>query len=179
MSGNEIRKYLEASYDRWIKTIPDADGHLLNIEPYDDPRTGSKSWSFVERAYNFDSAGGLVYTVDVTKPAGSRVRIISLAGGKPFDLDATYSVAMTSYRACGGGDLLKEAGVDTDRIEERIQKRYPEYRALLYDYLKTHGSIDPAVTGDPAVIGHWSFVPENIVKPAMEKDFELLFPYKK
>ena len=38
-----------------------------------------------------------------------------------------------------------------------------------------NGSIDPEVIGDPKVIGQWKFVPENLVKPAMEKDMALLF----
>ena len=35
--------------------------------------------------------------------------------------------------------------------------------------------IDPAVIGDPSVIGHWSFVPEKVAGPAIERDLELLF----
>ena len=71
----------------------------------------------MNRSYNFDSAGGLIYEVDVTKPNGERVNIKSLADGTPFDLSASYNVAMTSYRASGGGNIMREgAGVDTDRI---------------------------------------------------------------
>ena len=41
---------------------------------------------FVTPSYNFSSAAGIKYTVDVTKPAGSRVTILSMEDGKPFDL---------------------------------------------------------------------------------------------
>ncbi len=185
MTGEELRLMLEASYDRWIQSP--SEGHVLKIRERDDPRTGQKGWSFVERSYNFDSAAGISYTVDVTKPKGERVRInrfrnkSGMTGSaesgmtEGFDLEREYNVAMTSYRASGGGGLLREAGIDTDKIDDRIVSRYPEIREILYDYLKTHGGIDPAVTGDPAVIGSWRFVPEQVAGPAIERDLSLMF----
>jgi len=56
-----------------------------------------------------------------------------------------------------------------------VTGRYPEIRNILYDYLMENGSIDPEVIGNPAVIGHWEFVPEKLVKPAMDRDMERLF----
>lgn len=178
MTGSEIRKYLEASYGIWINTVAKPSDHLLNIAHRADPRTGAESWSFVERPYNFDSAGGLVYTVDVTKPEGERVAISSMADGTPFDPSREYNVAVTSYRASGGGGLMVRAGVDTGNIENRIVEIYPEFRKLLYDYLIKNGSIDPVRIGDKAVIGEWKFIPEQTVGPVMERDMELVFGKK-
>ena len=175
MTGEEIRRYLEASYDKWINTLAKADDRLLKIESRDDARTQQQRWSFVNRSYNFDSAAGLVYTVDVTKPFGERVAIASLVDGTAFDPSREYNVAMTSYRASGGGSLMKEAGIDTDNIDERVVGRYPEIRNILYDYLVKNGSIDPEVIGNQAVIGHWEFVPEQLAGPAMDRDMDLLF----
>ncbi len=175
MTGDEIVRYLEASYDRWIRTAASPSDHVLNIVESADPRTGASRWSFVERSYNFDSAGGLVYEVDVTRPRGERIRVSSMADGSPFDPARTYKVAMTSYRANGGGDLLSEIGIDTDRISERVVEYYPEIRNILYNYLKDNGSIDPAVIGDPVRIGHWEFVPEKVAGPAIERDMRLVF----
>ncbi len=178
MTGLEIKNYLEASYNRWIVTASGPSDHVLNIISRDDPRTGAKGWSFAERSYNFDSAAGIDYTVDVTRPYGSRISISSMADGTPFSLDSTYNVAMTSYRASGGGGLLREVGIDTDRIAERTVEYYPEIRELLYEYLKAHHEIDPAVIGDPSVIGHWEFVPEKTARPALDRDLALLFEPK-
>ncbi len=176
MSGKEIKDYLEQSYDLWINKVSSPSDHVLKIFDQPDTRTGQKRWSFVNRAYNFDSAGGLVYTVDVTKGKGDRVIIKSLADGTPFKTDGSYNVAMTSYRASGGGGLMREgAGIDTDRIEERVKAFYPEIRELLYEYLKKYGTIDPEVIGNPDVIGKWSFIPEKTVSKSMERDMELLF----
>lgn len=175
MTGSEIKDYLEYSYDTWINTWSGPDGHLLRIRREPDQRTGNDRWSFENMTYNFDSAGGLHYTVDVTKPAGKRVRISSLADGTPFNPDAGYNVAMTSYRANGGGSIMRSgAGIDTDRIDDRIVARYPEIRNILHDYLISVGTIDPAVTGDASVIGHWEFIPSRIAAPALERDMELL-----
>jgi len=178
MTGKELKDYLEASYDRWIKTVSSPSEHVLNIAPYDDPRTGQQGWSFVGRSYNFDSAAGVNYTVDVTKPRGERVVLSTLVDGTPFSETETYSVAMTSYRASGGGDLLKEIGIDPDKINERVVEYYPEIRNILYDYLVKHGSIDPAETSHTSKIGSWKFIPEEIAGPALLSDMELLFKKK-
>ena len=173
MSGKELKAFLEVSYDKWINTIPG--DHLLKIQARDDPRNQQKGWSFVNRFYNFDSAAGINYTVDVTRPFGSRIGISSMADGSAFDPERDYRVAMTSYRASGGGNLLKEAGIDSDKIEERVVSRHPEIRNILYDYLVKNGSIDPETIGDPAVIGSWSFVPSKLTVPALKADMALLF----
>ena len=179
MTGAEIKDYLENSYDKWINTIDSADDRLLKIINEPDARTGQKRWSFINRSYNFDSAAGLVYDVDVTKPMGERVIIRSLADGTAFDPETEYNVAMTSYRASGGGGLMRETGIDTDRIDERVVEYYPEIRDILYDYLVEHGDIDPAKIGDRTVIGEWRFVPEKLADKAMDNDMLLLFPHRR
>ena len=176
MSGKEIKDYLEYSYARWIRTVSSPDDHVLNMAPRGDLRTGQQGWSFVGRSYNFDSAAGLVYTVDITKPAGERVNIISMADGAPFEEDGVYPVAMTSYRASGGGDLMREgACIDTDRIDERVVARYPEIRNLIYDYLLKEGAIESAKIGDKSVIGEWRFVPEDLARKCLDRDMTLMF----
>jgi 2',3'-cyclic-nucleotide 2'-phosphodiesterase/3'-nucleotidase len=175
MSGKEVKDYLEASYDLWIRTADKPGDRVLNIHNVPDTRTGLERWSFVNASFNFDSMGGINYTVDVTKPYGRRINISSMADGGAFDMDATYNVAMTSYRASGGGGTMDKIGIDTDRIDERVVRKYPEIRNMIYDYLKEHGSIDPAEVGDPAVIGHWEFVPAPVAGPGIARDMRLLF----
>ena len=175
MTGKEIKDYLEASYDRWINTLTPSQEHVLKLVNRADPRSGTKRWSFENMSFNFDSAAGLVYEVDVTRLKGERVVIASLADGTAFDLSQTYNVAMTSYRASGGGGLMKEVGIDTDRIDDRVVEYHPEIRNILYDYLTANGSIDPTAVGDRSVIGQWSFVPEKKALKALERDMELVF----
>ena len=173
MKGSEIKDYLEYSYDGWIQTPGE---HVLRIKNEPDPRTGAPKWSFVGRTYNFDSAAGIVYTVDVTKPFGKRVKITSLPDGTPFRADAWYNVAMTSYRASGGGEiLLKGAGLSKEEAESRIVERLPEIREMVYQCFKEHGTVDATLFGKRAVLGEWHFVPEKVVGPLMEKDMALIF----
>lgn len=176
MTGREINDALEYSYDKWINTLSPTQHHLLKIKEGADPRTGTKSWSFVNRPYNFDSAAGLFYEVDVTKAYGQRIQISTLADGTAFDAETQYNVAVTSYRANGGGGILREgAGIDTDKIDERVVEYYPEIRELLYDYLLKNKVISSEVIGNSSVIGSWKFVPENKATPALVADMALLF----
>ena len=174
MTGKEIKDYLEYSYDSWIYTYGKGSEHLLKIVEAPDPRTGRERWSFVGRSYNFDSAGGLVYEVDVTRPFGRRIEIVSLADGSSFDCSQSYDVAMTSYRANGGGGIVRQGAGIADP-ENRVVARYKEIREMLYDYLLKNGSIDPQATGRKELIGQWAFVPERLAAPAMKSDMDLIF----
>jgi len=82
LTGKEIRKHLEMSYDLWCNTMKSPDDHLLLLSntQNDAQRLGFKNFSF-----NFDSAAGIDYEVDVTKPDGQKVRILRMSNGEPFD----------------------------------------------------------------------------------------------
>ena len=186
LTGSEIKGYLERSYDKWIQTLKPG-GNVLNIVPRSDPRNDQIGWSFVERSYNFDSASGINYTVDVTKPCGARVKISSMADGSAFDPDREYTVAMTSYRAAGGGDLLfKGAGLTREQLAGRTEARYPEIRDLIFKFFQIHGVADPETIanppavqdGDRILLGDWKFVPEEAAKKAMSRDMTLMFGRK-
>ena len=176
MSGEEILRYLNNVYKLWTMTAPDADKrhHALRIVHKEDPRTGQTGWSFVARPYNLDSAGGLVYTVDLTKPEGSKVNIISTADGVPFDTERTYTVAMTSYRASGAGALLKDAGIPEEQLKTRVVAKYPEIRDLLYNYIKEKTIITKEDINRPTIVGTWKMIPEKMAGLLLDKDRKLL-----
>lgn len=176
LTGAEVKKYLEASYDLWIDTVsgPEAE-HVLKIKQSKDWSTGGMAWKLAKSPANFDSAAGICYTVDVTRPCGDRVNIQSMADGSAFDMDKMYSVGITTYRAVGSGGLLKAAGLETaEDVEARTIYKGPEFRTLLYDYLKKHGSIDPAEIGRKEVTGSWKFIP-TFAEEAIRKDVLLLY----
>ena len=177
LTGAEILKYLEASYEAWINTVanPSDGSHVLKIKQSKDYSTGKMVWKLAKSPANFDSAAGINYTVDVTKPYGSRVTITGMADGKAFEMDKDYLAAITTYRSVGSGGLLKAAGLaDMKSVEDRIVYRGPEFRTILYEYFKKYGSVDPAVIGDPKVIGSWKFVPD-FAPAAIKTDVELLY----
>ena len=173
MTGDEIRRYLEYSYYTWINPGRE---HVLRIEKKADARTSSEKWSFSGRTYNFDSAGGIRYTVDVRKPVGKRIRIISMADGSDFNPDTLYNVALTSYRANGGGELLaKGAGIDNEEMQKRLIAVYPAIRDLVYDYFRKHSIITPQLIGNTGLIGEWKFIPSDKSGRMIRDDLELVF----
>lgn len=176
LTGKEIKDYLEYSYEGWIQTPSWENGmHVLRIRKGADQRTGQENWHFVNRSYNFDSAAGIDYTVDASRPMGERISISGLAGGRSFSPDSTYTVAMTSYRASGGGGLIFQgAGLSPEEADSRITGRYEEMRILLYDWLKDNGEFRMATFSDPDIIGQWKFVPESAAA-LIRDDMELLF----
>lgn len=175
MSGRELKGFLEYSYNLWIQTAGSQEDHILRIIQREDTRNGTKKWSFDNASYNFDSAAGINYTVDVTKDYGDRIKILSLADGSEFSLDGQYNVAMTSYRASGGGGAMTEgAGIDTSTIDGRVVAKYPEIRELIYQFIVENGTITQELLGG-AQLGHWNFVPEDICGPCLERDWDLMF----
>ena len=166
LTGAEIKGYLEYSYSLWLNPDPLQNGHLLNIAP--DSKSGRIRLN--KPGFNFDSGAGIIYEVDITEPEGKRVHIISLADGSPFDLGATYKVALTSYRASGGGYLLeKGAGIPKAQLQSRIVSRLADIREILYAQIQADGSISAEK------LNQWKFVPEKLADKLAEKDYKLLF----
>ena len=169
LTGEEIRKHLEMSYDLWVNTMQSPDDHLLLLDERtsgDQQRLGFKNFSF-----NFDSAAGIDYEVDVTKPDGQKVRILKMSNGQPFDERKWYKVAVNSYRGNGGGELLtRGAGIPRDSLENRIIWRSEKDQRF---YLMKE--IEKQQVMDPQPNNNWRFVPEEWVKPAAERDRKLLF----
>lgn len=169
MTGEEIRKHLEMSYDLWTNSMQHADDHIMLLAPKapgDNQREGFKNYTF-----NFDSAAGIDYVVDVTKPKGQKVNILRFSDGRPFNEKAWYKVAMNSYRGNGGGELLtRGAGIPLDSINNRII--YMSERDQRY-YLTQKIEREGRVEGKS--LNNWHFIPEAWARPAIERDRKLLF----
>lgn len=173
LSGKEIKDYLEYSYGEWL--APECRNHLLGIQEKADERTGNTRWSLTGRSYNFDAAAGLIYTVDINKPKGKRVSIKFLANGEKFNPDSWYNVAMTSYRATGGGDLLiKGAGIPADELSARVVSRHIEIRELIKRFFLNRREVTPESVYDAKSLGSWKFIPETEASRLFAKDLELL-----
>lgn len=166
LTGAEIRRHLEMSYAQWTRQMSTKDDHILNLDfSRQRPR-------FIFPTFDFDSAAGINYTVDVTKPAGQRVAITTMADGTPFSESREYRVALNSYRANGGGELLtKGAGIAKSDLDARVVKRYDrDLRHYLLDEIARQGTINPQPSGA------WRFTPDDWVAPALARDRALLFP---
>lgn len=170
LSGKEVHDALEMSYDLWTNRMQSADDHLLLFREKRCEGAADRA-SFKNFSFNFDSAAGIIYTVDVTKPAGEKVTIISMADGKPFDMNKIYTVALNSYRGNGGGELLtKGAGISQDDLKGRIiNSTDKDLRYYLMQYIEQRKVITPHA------LGQWKFIPEKWTVPASKRDYEYLF----
>lgn len=166
LSGKEIKGFLEMSYALWTNQMKSASDHLLLL---DDSMSGFGR--FKNPTFNFDSAAGIIYTVDVTKPEGSRIDIKSMADGTPFQMDKIYKVAINSYRGNGGGDLLtKGAGIPKKELKSRIVTSTE--KDLRYYLMKR---IEEKKQLDPKPLNQWKFIPEEWTVPAAKRDYETVF----
>lgn len=170
LTGKEIKDFLEMSYALWTNQMKLSDDHLMLFNEEDKGFGRFKNPSF-----NFDSAAGIIYTVDVTKPQGEKIKIERMANGEPFDMNKTYQVAVNSYRGNGGGDLLtKGAGIPKTELAKRIV--YSTDKDLRFYLMKR---IEEVKVLDPKPLNQWKFIPEDWTVPASKRDYDILFGEKK
>lgn len=175
LSGEEIKNYLEYSYANWFNQMNDENDHLLKFKK---DKAGnilyserSKSPELEERFYNYESAAGIFYTVDVSKPEGERVSIIGLTNGASFDLNKIYKVAINSYRGNGGGGhLTRGAGIPQERLSERIlDSTEKDLRYYMMKWIEKQGTVYPEI------LNNWNVIPESFWQKGKEKDSKILF----
>ncbi len=124
LSGAQLRAFLEQSARYWVvRASPDGG---LGFGP--DPRIPG---------YNYDILQGLDYTIDLSQPMGRRITRLSREGRPVADTDS-FTVAINSYRASGGGgyDMLRAAPV--------VYEGSREIRELIIEDLRRRGSVQPA-----------------------------------
>lgn len=169
MTGEEIKNYLEMSYALWTNQMKSPDDHIMLI---DERNTGDmQKFGFKNFTFNFDSAAGIDYEVDVTKPEGKKVKILRMSDGKRFNAKKWYRVVMNSYRANGGGELLtRGAGIAKEELPGRTEYESKlDMRHYLAEKIKSEGTIYAKPNKN------WRFVPEKWTKPALERDRKLIF----
>lgn len=173
LSGKEIADYLEFSYGIWLNQMKSEDDHLLLFR-FDEggiPQVDAGGRHRLRYpTYNFDSAAGIRYTVDASKPAGARITIESMEDGTPFDLQKKYRVAINSYRGSGGGGHLTEgAGIAHEQLRQRITfTSEKDLRTELIRYFREEKVVDPQPRNN------WKVIPETWVDKGRKKDMELL-----
>lgn len=129
MWGYEIVDYLEYAY-------------ALRLEAPDSP------------AYSFDSAAGILYTVNAKMPRGKRVHVIEMADGAPFEPNRRYHVVMNTFRARGGGGHLTQGlGWTKDLIYARtLWDSEKDMRSFLMEYC----TLLSPVYAEP--MNHWRYL---------------------
>ncbi len=173
LTGKEIHDFLEFSAGLWFNQMLSADDHLLNVHRDQLGRvpTERRGWRALRNpSYNFDSAAGIDYVIDVSEPIGSRVRIKGFEDGRPFEKDAIYKVAINSYRGSGGGGHLTEgAGIPHERLAERIiDTTDTDLRKKMIDFFNEIGVYEPHRRGN------WYVEPVEWAEQGREKDMKYL-----
>jgi len=175
LTGQEIKDYLEYSFGNWFNQMKNDSDHVLKFKLDDD---GNIQYSdrystpmLEERFYNYSSATGVEYTVDISKPVGERVNFFLLSDSATFFLDSVYTVAINSYRGNGGGGhLLRGAGIPKDELRGRIiHSTDTDLRLQIMNWIKEKKKLAPRV------IGNWYVKPKDWWQKGKEIDYKLLF----
>jgi 2',3'-cyclic-nucleotide 2'-phosphodiesterase (5'-nucleotidase family) len=138
ISGRQLREYLEYSA-RYFGTHGSAD------PPVDPAIPG----------YNFDIVSGVDYTIDVSRPVGSRITALTAKGKRVTDTDS-FTLALNNYRQAGGGGYAMLQGAPV------VYEGQMDIRDLLIDEVKRLGTIEPADVHRE----NWSLVPAAALAPA-------------
>jgi 2',3'-cyclic-nucleotide 2'-phosphodiesterase/3'-nucleotidase len=172
MTGDEIDRHLEHSAGLWFDTMEQSTDYMLMYR-YDDneaPVMINGAARLRHPSYNFDSAMGIRYTVDVSKPKGERVNISYLSDGTPFSHSSNYTVAVNSYRANGGGGHFPSAGITGKELERRIISATDrDLRYFMTEWIRKRGTISPAP------LSEWTIIPAEWASAAREREKILLF----
>jgi len=163
LTGAEIDGFLEHAVGSWFNTMSGPEDKLLQFGS-DEPGRLAAPY------YNFSSAAGIKYTVDVSRVPGDRVSIQSLSDGSSFDEMTTYSVAVNSYRGNGGGGhLTTGAGIPKEELANRITwSTDRDLRFYLMEYLQRQDTLYPRTRQN------WVCIPVHLTGPASLFDRKIL-----
>jgi 2',3'-cyclic-nucleotide 2'-phosphodiesterase (5'-nucleotidase family) len=145
ITGAQLRAYLEFSA-RYYGTYGSAEPAVRDDIP----------------GYNFDIIAGADYTIDLSRPVGSRISSLSVRG-KPVSDGDSFTLALNNYRRSGGGGyaMLKdspEVYAGTIEIRDLLIADVERRRHISPgDYFEKNWSILPAAAIAPAYAAthHW------------------------
>ncbi|MEI0516934.1 bifunctional UDP-sugar hydrolase/5'-nucleotidase [Brachyspira murdochii] len=179
LTGKQIKDIMEYSYGRWFNTMTNINDHIIFFKKDADGElifnSRYNSYDTLTPTYNYDSVGGLNYTVDVTKPRGEKVIIESLSDGRDFELDKEYKVAINSYRGSGGGGHLTQgAGIDLKTLQNMDLVLKSTDKDLRYYIINWFEAQNGAITVEK--LNNWKVIPYDYLKAGIKKDYKLLYP---
>lgn len=176
MLGSEVVKFLEWGVGQQYNHMKNEDDYVLSFQrdSLGQPVMTQFGPKLATPQYNFTSAAGINYTVDVSKPAGHRISVHSMADGTPFDPDHRYIVVLSSYQASGGGGFIsKGLGWNAEEVRyHTISETSKDIRYYIARHiLRKNGIVEISDNG------HWNVVPTDWVSKNKQRDIEMLLPY--
>lgn len=166
LSGKEIKNFLEFSADLWFNQMSSDKDPLLKYSISEDGKI-----KLTNPYYNYSSAAGIKYTIDVSKPYGEKITISGLENGEEFKLEKIYKVAINSYRGNGGGGhLTKGAGIEKEELKKRILfSTEKDLRYYIIKYIEKNKLIEAEKRNN------WKIIPASWWEIAKKRDDHLLF----
>jgi 2',3'-cyclic-nucleotide 2'-phosphodiesterase/3'-nucleotidase len=129
--------YVQQVTGRVLRNALEQDAaYFLTLDPANMPTTAAATKNPNARDYNWDLYSGIDYTIDLTRPVGSRVTRLQLRGAEVTD-DQVIRIAINNYRA-GGGGYNAFAGSPI------LWKSADGVRDYLAAYVAAHPGLDPA-----------------------------------
>jgi 2',3'-cyclic-nucleotide 2'-phosphodiesterase (5'-nucleotidase family) len=123
ISGKQLRDYLEFSSRYYTSAQQTPTGSRPVIDP-------------AIPGYNFDIVAGADYTIDLTRPVGSRITSLSVKGRPVAERDS-FTLALNNHRQTGGGGYAMLHGAPV------VYDKQQEIRQLLIDQVQTRRTIRP------------------------------------
>ncbi len=125
ITGAQLRAFLEHS-SRYYRTLA-SDGSAPPGGLIDVTIPG----------YNFDVVSGADYTIDLTRPIGSRIVSLTYRGRAVTDADS-FTLALNNYRQSGGGGYAMLATAPV------VYEKEVDIRQLLIDEVQRTPTLDPS-----------------------------------
>jgi 2',3'-cyclic-nucleotide 2'-phosphodiesterase/3'-nucleotidase/5'-nucleotidase len=134
VTGKQLKQYMEWS-----------------AKYYNQYKPGDVTISFNPniRAYNYDMFAGVNYDIDISQPAGQRIKNLTFKG-KPVTDDMTFTLAVNNYRF--GNMVTDKIFNAADKIYDSAEKNLA-VRDLIVDYVKKKGTIYPTCDNNWKIIG--------------------------
>ena len=132
IDGDRLRDYLEQSA-AYFRTYRPGEPIINEAVP----------------GYNFDIVRGVSYSIDLTRPVGSRITQLGYHGRLVQATD-TFTLALNDYRASGGGGFRMLAGLPV------VYDRGESIRGLIVEAIRKADTLRATEYGEPS----WRIVPE-------------------
>lgn len=175
LTGAQIDDFLEYSYQYWMDTMAGPEDQLIHFKRDDQGNLvfneRYNSYDTATRYYNYDSAAGIEYIVDVSRPEGNKVEITGFTDGRRFSEGQVYEVAINSYRASGGGGhLTRGAGLEKSQLEAiTLGSTDKDLRYYLMKWIESEGIVTAEADGN------WAVVPDDWATAGRATSFPLLY----
>jgi len=158
-------------YENYMYTIKITGAQLVNYLEHSakfykqfnpgDEKVGTNGENGNIPDYNYDMIQGVNYRIDITQPAGSRIKDLTYQG-RPVRNEDVFTFAINNYRFNGGGGFMAAMGFDSSHKPVVLfdsQKAFGDagqVRELIIRYIKEKGTINPASLLD----NNWRLITE-------------------